>query len=141
MAIPGSDEIPYGMFASQDIHKDDIIIERSPVLSICGLQLRKHLDLIDSLFGEAKTNSKSCTSDCFNYYGLLNKFGPKHSFLFCSHLYFCSRDCKHLAKQYCHDALCGVNILPIYSFLNNMKCYVRGPEISGMILLRLSATS
>ncbi|TGO11992.1 hypothetical protein BTUL_0097g00440 [Botrytis tulipae] len=126
VAVPDSDEISYGMFASQDIHKGDIIIERSPVLSISGLQLKKHLSLIDSLVGETKTRSKTSPGNCFNCYGLLNESGPKYGF--------------NLATQYYHDILCGTNILPIYSLPRNGKCHVWEPEIAGIIWLRLLAT-
>lgn len=138
--VSGSHGVSYGMFASQDIHKGDIIIERSPVLSISGLELKKHLSLIDSLIGEAKTRSKTSPENCFNCYGLLNESGPKYGFVCCSHLYFCSRDCKNLATQYYHDALCGTNILPIYSLPRNKKCHVWGPDTAGIIWLRLLAT-
>ncbi|KAF7936310.1 uncharacterized protein EAE98_002529 [Botrytis deweyae] len=140
MTMSDSGGVCYGMFASQDIHRGDTIIERSPVLSISGLQLKTHLNLIDSLLGEPKTRSKTSPGNCFNCYGLLNKYGPKYGFACCSHLYFCSKDCKNLAQQYYHDALCGTNIIPIYSFSKNKKCYVCGPEIAGMIWLRLLAT-
>ncbi|KAF5867553.1 uncharacterized protein Bfra_010528 [Botrytis fragariae] len=99
----------------------DIIIERSPVLSTSSLQLRKHLNLIDSLLGEAKTGSQTSPGNCFNCCRLLNNSGPKYGFACCSHFYFCSLDCKNLAKQYYHDALCGTNILPIYTFSKNKK--------------------
>ncbi|KAF7950754.1 uncharacterized protein EAE97_002306 [Botrytis byssoidea] len=80
VAVPNSDGASYGMFASQDIHEGDIIIERSPVLSISGLQLKKHLSMIDSLIGETKTKSKTSPGNCFNCYGLLNESGPKYGF-------------------------------------------------------------
>ncbi|KAF7896032.1 hypothetical protein EAF00_006047 [Botryotinia globosa] len=140
VAVSNSDEISYGMFASQDIREGDIIIERSPVLSISGLQLKKHLNLIDSLIGETKTKSKTSPGNCFNCYGLLNESGPKYGFVCCSHLYFCSKNCKNLARQYYHDILCGTNILPIYSLPRNEKCHIWGPEMAGIIWLRLLAT-
>ncbi|TGO35468.1 hypothetical protein BHYA_0157g00200 [Botrytis hyacinthi] len=140
VAVSDSDGVSYGMFASQDINEGDIIIERSPVLSISGLQVKKHLSLIDSLIGETKTRPKTSPGNCFNCYGLLNESGPEYGFVCCSHLYFCSQNCKNLAKQYYHDALCGTNILPTYSLPRNKKCYVWGPEIAGIIWLRLLAT-
>lgn len=138
VAISSSDKISYGMFATKNIHKDDIVLEARPVLSVNGSQLKQHMNLLNPLCGIRKTGSKTLGS-CYNCSGSLEGIDQKYGFVCCAHLYFCSKDCKNLAKQYYHDALCGVNISHIYAAMEGEKCYLSGPEIAGLKWLRILA--
>ncbi|KAA8566888.1 hypothetical protein EYC84_009985 [Monilinia fructicola] len=49
LIVPGSDDISYGLFATKDIHADEVVLENRPALAAKASQLEQHEKLLDSL--------------------------------------------------------------------------------------------
>lgn len=138
LIVPGSDDISYGLFATKDIHADEVVLENRPALAVKASQLEQHEKLLDSLVWKREMEPEASGS-CFNCYGKLGHSNEQYGFMCCAHLYFCSKDCKDIAQTYYHTSQCGKNISRIYAAAQGEECYPGGPEISGVIWLRLLA--
>ncbi|KAB8289645.1 hypothetical protein EYC80_010559 [Monilinia laxa] len=138
LIVPGSDDVSYGLFATQDIHADEVVLESRPALAVKASQLEQHENLLDSLIWKRETGSE-VSGSCFNCYGDLGNSNQQYGFICCAHLYFCSKACRDIAQTYYHNSQCGRNISRVYAAAQGEKCYTGGPEFSAVIWLRILA--